>query len=139
MMIIVLDTNVLVAGLLNPFGPPGRLLDLVLSGELLIAYDDRNLAEYRNVLPRDKFAIDPTAIAEMLTEIEAEGVYAPTTPLDVQLPDPDDLPFLEVAHGAQVDALVTGNVRHYPSSSRRGVKVLAPAEFLKRWRADHPE
>ena len=31
-MKIVLDTNVLVAGLLSPFGPPAQVLQLLLSG-----------------------------------------------------------------------------------------------------------
>ncbi len=33
-MRIVLDTNVLVSGLLNPGGATGRLLDLILGGHL---------------------------------------------------------------------------------------------------------
>lgn len=132
-MIIVLDTNVLVAGLLSPFGPPGRILDLVLSGELRLAYDDRILAEYRAVLPRDKFGLDPAAINELLAYIEIEGHLAVAAPSKVKLPDADDLPFLEVARAAQADALVTGNIRHYPAPARLGVNVLTPAEFMARW------
>ena len=51
----VLDTNVLVSGLLNPSGHPGRLIDAVLSGHLLLAIDDRIFAEYSKVLKRLKF------------------------------------------------------------------------------------
>ena len=47
---VVLDTNVLVSALLNSFGAPGRVLDLVLAGELTVAHDDRVLAEWRQVL-----------------------------------------------------------------------------------------
>jgi hypothetical protein len=39
----VLDTNVLVSGLLSANGPPGRLLDAVLSRRLTMAFDDRIL------------------------------------------------------------------------------------------------
>lgn len=139
MMIVVLDTNVLVAGLLNPFGPPGRILDLILSGELSLAYDDRILAEYHDVLPRDKFDFDPVSVAELLAYIEIEGQYTGAVPLNIKLPDADDLPFLEVAHAVQADALVTGNVRHYPVSSRLDVNVLTPTEFLVRWQAIDPD
>jgi len=47
------------------------------------------------------------------------------------LPDPDDNPFLEVAIGANADALVTGNKRHFPSDAAGKVKILSPAEFLR--------
>ena len=138
-MIIVLDTNVLVAGLLSPFGPPGRILDLVLSGELGLAYDDRILAEYRDVLARARFGFDRASVAELLAYIETEEQHVTAMPVNVELPDPDDLPFLEVSRAVQADALVTGNTRHYPAASRHGVVVLTPAEFMERWQASHVE
>jgi putative PIN family toxin of toxin-antitoxin system len=55
MMNIVLDTNVLVSGLLSPFGPCGRIVCMVSSGELTISLDARILAEYEEVLCRPKF------------------------------------------------------------------------------------
>ncbi len=134
-MIVVLDTNVLVAGLLSPFGPPGRILDLILSGDLGLAYDDRILAEYRDVLPRGKFAFEPAAVNELLAYIEAEGRFTTAQPVRTKLPDADDLPFLEVARTSMADALVTGNLRHYPAPARCGVTVLTPAEFMVRWQA----
>ena len=138
-MIIVLDTNVLVAGLLSPFGPPGRILDLVLSGELGLAYDDRILAEYRDVLARARFGFDRTSVAELLAYIETEEQHVTAMPVNVELPDPDDLPFLEVSRTVQADALVTGNTRHYPAASRHGIVVLTPAEFMERWQASRVE
>jgi hypothetical protein len=33
-MPVVLDTNILVSALLSPFGPPARVLDLVLNGDI---------------------------------------------------------------------------------------------------------
>jgi len=136
-MIIVLDTNVLVAGLLSPFGLPGRILDLVLSGELKLAYDDRVLAEYRDVLTRAKFNFDSAPIADLLAYIETEGQHVIAAPSNIKLPDMDGLPFLEVAHTAQADMLVTGNTRHYPAQSCHGVAVLTPSEFLAQWQASH--
>jgi predicted nucleic acid-binding protein len=40
-MKIVLDTNVLVSGLLQPFGPSGQIVSLVASGELILCHDVR--------------------------------------------------------------------------------------------------
>ena len=46
------------------------------------------------------------------------------------LPDPDDEPSLEVALLGRVNAIVTGNKRHFPRKEYEGVKILPPAEFL---------
>jgi predicted nucleic acid-binding protein len=49
----------------------------------------------------------------------------------VELPDPDDMPFLEVAAAAEASALVTGNARHYrPVKGRHHVSVLASRALL---------
>jgi hypothetical protein len=55
----IVDTNVLVSGLLSPSGPPGRLVDVLLGRRLRLALDDRIEAEYREVLARPKLGIEP--------------------------------------------------------------------------------
>ncbi|MDI6769102.1 MAG: hypothetical protein QMD04_05440 [Anaerolineales bacterium] len=51
-----------------------------------------------------------------------------------EIPDPADLPFAEVAVAAGVDALVTGNVRHFTFLAEYKVKVLTPAQFTVNFR-----
>lgn len=132
-MLVVLDTNILVSALLSPFGPPARVLDMVLSGDIRAAYDDRLLAEYREVLARPKFGFAPEEVAVVLAYLEADGEPVTARPLAWALPDPDDLPFLEVA--AQAEAvLITGNAAHYPETLRGGVQVIAPGDFVRTWR-----
>lgn len=133
-MIIVLDTNRLVSALLSAFGPSAHILDLLLTGELQLAYDDRLLAEYRQVLARPKFKFDPMATAEFVNSLATTGLWTAARPLATVLSDPHDLPFLEVA--AQVGAtLVSGNRRHFPVAACDGVTVLTPAEFMTWWLA----
>jgi uncharacterized protein len=56
-------------------------------------------------------------------------------PLDVTLPDADDLPFLELAVAGRADALVTGNARHFhPSAGSHEIPILAPRNALQ-WMA----
>ncbi len=129
---VVLDTNVLVSALLNSFGAPGRVLDLALAGELTVAYDDRVLAEWRQVLHREKFGFSAGDVEVLLAFVEGEGISVHHSPLGIELPDQDDLPFLEVAHAAEA-TLITGNTRHYPPEARGGVAVLDPAYFLDEW------
>ena len=64
-------------------------------------------------------------------EWSGEAVFA--RPLPVELPDPDDLPFLEVAAAASADALVTGNLRHYRAvPGGHDLRVLSPRDLLDR-------
>lgn len=129
---VVLDTNVLVSALLSPFGPPGRILDLVLSGKLAIAFDDRLLAEYRDVLTRPRFGFDRADVFRLLTYLTTTGLLVAASPWSEPLPDPDDAMFLEVAAAAGA-TLVTGNLKHFPPDHRRGVDVRSPADFLASW------
>lgn len=136
-MRIALDTNVLVSGFLNPAGSPGRILDLLLAGEVTPILDDRILAEYRRVLPRPKFGLPPVEVSGVLRLIEGQGEFVSSPPAGISLPDPDDVPFLEVAISGSADSLVTGNLRHFPRPIRRGLafRIQAPTEFLKTWMA----
>ncbi len=131
-MLVVLDTNVLVSALLSPFGPPARVLNMILRGEIQAAFDDRVLIEYREVLLRPKFGFAPEDVETVLTYLETDGVRVVPRPLPYDLPDPDDLPFLEVA--AEVGALlITGTTAHYPAAQRGAVRVTTPGEFMKEW------
>ncbi|MGB9867618.1 MAG: PIN domain-containing protein [Bacillota bacterium] len=59
-----------------------------------------------------------------------EGQAVVVLPLKIALPDPDDLMFLEVAVGTGVDAIVTGNKKHFPAGCYSGIPVVSPAELL---------
>lgn len=134
-MKIVLDTNVLVSGLLQPFGPSGQIVRLVAAGDLVLCHDPRILAEYQEVLLREKFGFDPERIDILLEEIRAGGIPVAARPLAVRLPDTDDEPFLEVAVACEARCLVTGNAKHYPAEARSGVEVLSPRLFIELYRS----
>ncbi len=108
------------------------MLDLALAGELTVVYDDRVMAEWREVLSREKFGFAPVNVEALLAFLESEGLKIIPPVLAVGLPDPDDVPFLEaaVASGA---TLITGNLKHYPPEAKEKADILAPGEFLRRW------
>lgn len=130
-MRIVLDTNVLVSGLLSPFDSSGKIVRMVFSGELILCIDARILSEYKEVLNRPRFNFDKNKIAILIDFIMQYGQVVSSLPLKRSLPDPDDEPFLEVAIAGKVKILITGNKVDYPSVSRVGIKVLSPSEFIE--------
>lgn len=107
---------------------------MVSSGTVTLCLDARILAEYDEVLARPRFGFDPDSIAALLDHIDFAGEVSAPQPLSVRLPDLDDEPFLEVALASGADCLVTGNLAHFPPTSRSGMSVLSPAEFVERIR-----
>lgn len=133
-MIVVVDTNVLVAGLLSPFGPPGEIVRMIASGSLTVAYDARILAEYVEVLRRPKFSFSKEHVEAFLDQMKATGTVAAGDPVPARLPDPTDEPFLEVALAGRARCLITGNVKDFPPGARQGLPIFTPGEFLDFYR-----
>lgn len=122
----VLDTNVLVSGLLSPSGPPGRLVDVLLGRRLRLALDDRIEIEYREVLARPRLGIEPVRREAFLAILQfLEHVIALPWPHEPP-PDEDDVAFLEVALQVPEQTVVTGNLKHFPTGCRGPVSVLSP-------------
>ncbi|NTV13231.1 MAG: putative toxin-antitoxin system toxin component, PIN family [Desulfobulbaceae bacterium] len=126
-----LDTNVLVAGLLSPFGPCGEIVGMFSFGELALSFDARIFIEYEEVLAQPKFKFGKDWIAALLDHIEHCGLTVASSPLAKALPNRDDEPFLEVAIAAKAMCLVTGNRMHFPAERCQEVTVLSPSEFME--------
>jgi len=127
---IVLDTNVLVSAFLNPRSNPARILRLIIQGDVSIVLNESILAEYYEVLKRPKFDLDLEAVLVVIDYIRSIGINAPTLARSITLPDRDDEPFLEAALATQADALITGNIKHFPKKNCKGQKVITPRDFL---------
>jgi putative PIN family toxin of toxin-antitoxin system len=132
-MRVVVDTNVLGSGLLSPFGPSAKVVRMVASGILVVCHDARILSEYREVLLRPKFPFPQDAVDALLDHIASSGEAVASEPLRAALPDRDDEPFLEVAVSGGAEALITGNIKHYPREARQGAVVLSPARFVEKY------
>lgn len=124
----VLDTNVLVSGLLSAKGPPGRLIDAVLARRLQITFDDRILQEYKEALARPKFHFNPSDIAALWQILPFQRHLVAMPMNGLQASDPSDTKFLEVAVATESKMLVTGNPRHFPKETTGEVQVISPSE-----------
>lgn len=132
-MRVVIDTNVLVSGVINPHGSPGRVVDSIIAQAITVLYDDRILLEYRDVLLRPLFRFAPNDVNALIDFIGFSGEQITAGAVNVVLPDQTDLPFLEVAIAGSADALVTGNLKHFkPVRGHHTVSILSPAEVLRR-------
>jgi putative PIN family toxin of toxin-antitoxin system len=127
--LVVLDTNVVISARINRNGAPATLLDWILAGDVQTVTSPAIIREYRDVASRPKFGRYgfPPPWLDVLIQESLQLSDEETWPH--RLPDPNDLPFLALAHRAGA-WLVTGNLKHYPASSRAGVTVISPAEYL---------
>ena len=123
----VIDTNVVVSGLLNPRGHPARILNAVADGRLKMVLDARILAEYRDVLSRPRFKLAPERITALLGAFRSQMIVMPV-PLPTSAPDPDDVIFVEAALATTEKTIVTGNLADYPPEILHGARVLTPAQ-----------
>ena len=133
MLLVVLDTNVLVSGLLNAKGSPGKVLDLVLTNQIQVVYDNRILGEYEEVLARSELRLDQNKVISIVDHIELSGIIIEPEVLPKNgYTDPDDIMFAEVFITSNADALVTGNLRHYRPLVEQKAEILSPTQFLEK-------
>lgn len=137
---IVLDTNVLVAGLQSRNGASNRILRAVPEGRFELLLSVPLFLEYEAVLKRperrlvhglsnDQIDILLGVWAKLCKPVTLSYLWRP------QLSDPDDEMVLETAVNGGADILVTFNIQDFKTAAPRfGVKVLKPAEWLASWR-----
>ncbi len=133
-MKIVVDTNVLVSGILSEGGPPGKIVDLIMSGDLQVCFNPKILTEYGSVLNRPELFLSDRRVTSLLAQFALAGEAVAEVVSARKLPDFSDEVFLEAALSGGADCLITGNLRHFPLSCRQGIRVLSPREFLEFYR-----
>jgi putative PIN family toxin of toxin-antitoxin system len=128
---LVIDTNVLFSALLHPGRTPDLALEAALRHGAVLLIDARIEAEYRAVLARPKLAHVPAERRDALLEAVLAAAESVQATADARaLIDDDDRMFVEVARSGHADAIVTGNLKHYPSDL--GVEVIGPRALLDR-------
>lgn len=126
----VLDTNVLVSALLARKSVPAQVLDEAVDGRIVPLYDDEILAEYEDVLRRDKFPFQEQEVQAVINAICRRGICVEAEPIGVLLPDPDDVVFYAVVMQKKKEGdayLVTGNQKHFP----REPFIVTPKEMVE--------
>ena len=127
----VIDTNVFIAALLskNSDAATVKVLRAVLDGRIVPLYHNEILAEYDEVLHREKFHFQEKSIQMVLTAVKEFGIEVFPQPTGEILIDMDDLIFYEVAMEKRDDDayLVTGNQKHYPIRDF----IVTPNEMIK--------
>lgn len=131
---IVIDTNVLVAALKSKRGASFKILSLLKRGKFRIHLSVPMVLEYEEVLSRSELNLNLTKkeIERLLNIICLLGVkheiWYLWRPLSL---DAKDEFVAELAINAQVDAIVTHNVKDFVNLNKFGIKIVTPKKFLE--------
>lgn len=138
---VVLDTDVLVAGLRSPTGASAEVLRRVHSRRLIMLANVPLFLEYEAVLmrPEHLLATQQTALQMGRLLDELAGLVEPVqswVQWRPQVRDPADEMVLEAAVNGRASALLTFNARDFGDAPGRfGVLLATPGQFL---RSDEP-
>ena len=139
-MKLVLDTDVVVAGLRSPSGASAELLRLARPGEIAIAITVPLLLEYESVATREEHLAEAGLSAgEVQAVIDVLVSVAEWVRIDYrwrpQTRDPADEMVLEAAINARADAIVTFNRRDFGKAPGKfGLGCWLPGETLEKLR-----
>jgi hypothetical protein len=133
-MRLILDTNVLVSALIQR-NYPYFIVDRVLADDTLqLCLSEQLLAEYVEVLNREKFSRFPDfhfRAQTLLADLETRALkFSPTIRLNI-ISDPADNRLLELAETCQADYLVTGNTNDFTIAEHKETRIVSPKEFFE--------
>jgi putative PIN family toxin of toxin-antitoxin system len=132
----VLDTNVLVSGLVSQKGSPRQILDAWLEGRYTLVLSLYLVDELAHVLTYPRIAERVHLTQEELEAILAALLsQAELVPGELRLPgvtrDPKDDPVVACAVEGQVDYIVSGDQDLLVLGEYEGVQVVTPRRFVE--------
>jgi putative PIN family toxin of toxin-antitoxin system len=130
-MKVVLDTNVIISGLL--FGGNPEIILEAAQTNALSAYTSDFLLEEATRILRDKFHIDPAQVKE--TERLLRSVCTVVKPKSVPtiLRDTPDNQVLAITHEAKIEAIITGDKELLAQKEYNGVPIVTVEQFVARY------
>ena len=135
-MRVIVDTNVLVSGLISEFGPPARIVDAVLRGEIIPVMSPATFAELEEVLHRSElqryFRRAGVTVFQFLTVLrQVAQLVRPRTSI-APIRDEKDRPFLELAASRPAaDYLVTGD-KDFENQHYEDIPVVSASLFVEK-------
>lgn len=128
-MYAVIDTNVFVSALItkNSESPTRLVYDYIDNGDITPLYNDEIIAEYKEVLSRPKFKLSQEIISALLSLVVENGISSDRFAYSEAMIDEKDRVFYEVSLSVEDSFLVTGNLKHFPTTPH----VITPHQVVE--------
>jgi putative PIN family toxin of toxin-antitoxin system len=137
MLRVVIDTNVIVSGILSRKGAPAELLNAWRERRFLLPCSSAIVAEVRAVMqyPRicDKYHLSDNEIEQTITLLEYDALLVTgDTNVGRSVPDdPQDEMFLACALDGQADVVVSGDHHLLDLGVFRDIPIITGRQFLE--------
>lgn len=130
---IVIDTNVLVSGLLRLPSIPGQAVGHALDHGILLV-SDATMYELADVLARQRLDqyVSVEDRQEFLRQLSRTAEFVAIVYPVRACRDPEDDKFLEVALNGEATLIITGDADLLALHPWRDIAILSPAQYLKR-------
>ncbi|WP_239807311.1 putative toxin-antitoxin system toxin component, PIN family [Croceicoccus hydrothermalis] len=131
-MRVILDTNVLLSGLISPNGIPARLIETWLDRRFVLVSHALQIDEIRDVSRRDKIRVlvRPAEVGRLVNQIGLVADMPTALPHVRRSPDPRDDFLLGLCDAGRADWLVTGNKDDLLALERHGSSRIVTAATL---------
>ena len=128
-MRVILDTNILLSGLIAPVGVPGRLIDSWLDRRFTLISHPLQLDEFRAVSRRDKIRalVRSSEAGRLVNQIAALAEMPERLPPVERSRDPRDDFLLALCEAGAADRLVTGDKNDLLVLQRHGAATIVTA------------
>lgn len=138
-LLVVVDTNIIVSGLIFKKGSSSNVIKALKNGKFDLIISGPLFSEYKQVLPRKKFTVKYKLTNEEITDfiVLVDSITKKATPLNklpVKVRDSKDEIVLKTAMGGEADYLVTGDndlliLNGNPALGK--LKIISVKDFLK--------
>jgi len=124
---VVLDTSVLVSGLLGGSSVP--VLESWRREEFILVVSPEIYREYESVLKRPKFGLPPSLVDELLSFVRQRSHWVePEVELEI-VRDPSDDKFVEAALSGGANTIVSSDRDLLDLKEAEGIPIVSPWEF----------
>lgn len=131
---VVLDTNIVVSGLLWT-GAPARIIDAAIDEQITLLTSEQLITELKTVLSRSKFERHFTVLGKSV-EAFMDGYRALATVIEAPpiepaiIADPTDDAVLACAAAGKAEYIISGDKHLLSVGSYAGIAILSANEFL---------
>lgn len=131
---VVIDTNVLISGIIQHSGFPFRIVKLWESASLVLITSVATIREAERVLnyPKIKrvYRLTDDDIKRVVSNLAMYSVFVdPLSKVDVIREDPEDNNILATAVDGKADYIISGDTHLLHLKNYKGIDIVTPKEF----------
>jgi putative PIN family toxin of toxin-antitoxin system len=132
---VIVDTNILVSGLISAHGNPGKIVDAILDGQLIPIMSSATFEELEEVLSRSRlqkyFGHARVSIQDFLTQLKQIADFVPPKHSNLNIRDEKDLPFIDLAATIPPPEYIITGDKDFEQDRYHGVSVISASLFVK--------